>query len=487
MSRGSGVVTAPGVGRVLGPAAFVVMLVLDPVPEAMPPAAWRTAAVGVWMAVWWATEAVPVAATAFLPLVVFAPLGIASMGDAAAPFAHPIVFLFLGGFLIAAAVERWGLHRRMALAVLDVTGTDGRRLIGGFMLASAVLSMWMTNTSTTIMLLPIVLSITGVVRENTPDLSQKNLDDFAVALLLGVAYAASIGGLATLIGTPPNAFLVGYLADTYGDRISFARWMLVGVPVAALMLPCAWWLLTRVVFSIRVTANRAVEEHLHALRGEMGVMTAAEKRVAVLFLGVVVSWIFLRPASDLLGWTGLTDAGIAMAGALLLFLAPSGTERRALLVWDDAVRVPWGVLILFGGGMSLASAVAETGLALWLGERLAPLAGAGTTVLVVAAVLLVVFLTELTSNLATTATLLPVLGAIAVQTEIAPMTLVVPVTIASSCAFMLPVATPPNAIVFSTGEVRIPQMVRAGFLLNLIGVAVIAVACLALSPVLLGD
>lgn len=479
--------TAPVIGRVSGPLVFVAMMVLDPVQEAMPPAAWRAAAVGLWMAVWWAAEAVPVAATAFLPLVVFAPLGIASMRDAAAPFAHPIVFLFLGGFLIAAAVERWGLHRRMALAILERTGTDGRRLIGGFMVASAVLSMWMTNTSTTIMLLPIVLSITAVVRENASGLSEKSLEDFAVAMLLGVAYAASIGGLATLIGTPPNAFLVGYLADTYGYRISFARWMLVGVPVTALMLPCAWWLLTRVVFSVRVTASRAVEEHLGELRAEMGVMTTAEKRVAVVFVCVVASWILRRPVSDLLGAEGLTDAGIAMGGALLLFLAPSGTERRPILVWDDARRVPWGVLILFGGGMSLASAVSETGLALWLGERLAPLAGGGTTLLVVAAVLLVVFLTELTSNLATTATLLPVLGAIAVQTEMAPMTLVVPVTIASSCAFMLPVATPPNAIIFSTGEVRIPQMVRAGFLLNLIGVVVVAAVCLTLAPVLLGD
>ena len=428
------------------------------------------------------------AVTAFLPLIAFAPLGIATMEDAAAPFAHPIVFLFLGGFLVAGAVERSGLHRRMALAVLDWVGTDGRRLVGGFMLASALLSMWMTNTSTTMMLLPIVLSVSTVVRENSEAAPEGAVDDFAVALLLGIAYAASIGGLATLIGTPPNAFLSGYLSKTYGEEIGFASWMMIGVPVAALLLPVAWWLLTFVVFPVRIGASPAVEEHLHELREKLGDMSTAERRVAALFLGLILSWLLRRPAMDVFGLVGVTDAGIAMTAGLLLFLIPDGRdEADFLLRWEDALRVPWGVLLLFGGGMSLAAAVSETGLALWLGERLAPLGASGPVVVVLGAVLLVVFLTELTSNLATTATLLPVLGAIAVETGMPPLLLAVPVTIASSCAFMLPVATPPNAIIFATGEVRISQMVRAGFWLNLIGVVIVAAACLTIAPLLLGD
>ncbi len=476
------------VGRVLGLAVFAVMLAADASQDVMPSAAWRTAAVGMWMAIWWATEALPVAVTAFLPLVTFAPLGISSLREAAAPFSNPIVYLFLGGFVVALAVERWNLHRRISLAILKRTGTDGQRLIGGFMVACAMLSMWMTNTSTTMMLLPIVLAVIGVVRENVTGVSEEDRENFAVAMLLGVAYAASIGGLATLIGTPPNAFLAGYLSEAYGYEIGFAQWMLVGLPVTLTMLPCAWWLLTRVLFPVRIPASEAVEAHLREVRAEMGAMTTAEKRVAGLFLGLIVSWLLRRPLGDALGWTGLSDAGIAMTFAVLLFLVPSGERAsRPLLTWDEATRVPWGVLILFGGGLSLATAVSETGLALWLGENLAPLGAAGSGVLVLAAVVLVVFLTELTSNVATAATLLPALGAIAVQGGMDPLVLVVPVTLAASCAFMLPVATPPNAILFATGEIRIPQMVRAGFWLNVIGAVVVTIVSLAIAPLVLGQ
>ncbi|MDG2306453.1 MAG: SLC13 family permease [Candidatus Binatia bacterium] len=475
------------VGRVLGPLVFAVMLGADPFQDVMPTMAWRTAAVGLWMAIWWATEAVPVAVTAFLPLIVFEPLGVASFREAAAPFADPIVYLFLGGFLLALAVERWNLHRRVALAILERIGTDGRRLIGGFMLACALLSMWMTNTSTTMMLLPIVLSVIAVVRDGASGVGEEDRENFAVAMLLGIAYAASIGGLATLIGTPPNAFLVGYLADTYGYEISFARWMMIGIPVSALMLPFAWWLLTSILFPVRIGENRAIEAHLHALRDEMGAVTTQEKRVGLVFLSVIACWILRRPLSSGLGWMGLSDAGIAMTGAVALFLLPSGDRAQPqLLVWKDAARLPWGVLILFGGGLSLAKTVSKTGLALWLGESLSPLGAWGPLVLVIAAVTLMVFLTELTSNLATAATLLPVLGAIAVQSSVSPILLAVPVTIAASCAFMLPVATPPNAIVFSTGNVRIPQMVRAGFWLNLIGIAIVTAICHIIAPALLG-
>lgn len=459
------------------------MLVAEQWQSAMSPDAWRAAAIGLWMAIWWATEAIPVPVTAFLPLVIFEPLGIATLRDAAAPYANPIIYLFLGGFLMALALERWNLHRRIALAILDKTGTDGRRLIGGFMFVCAILSMWMTNTSTTMMLLPIVLSVIAVVRDNVSDLSEKSQTDFQIAMLLGLAYSASIGGLATLVGTPPNALLIGYLAENYEIEISFARWMTVGIPVTLVMLPIAWLVLTRYLYPVNVPASEAVNRHLHELREELGPMTTPEKRVAVMFVLVVLSWMLRRPLTEFLGITGITDAGIVMTAGVLFFVLPSGnTEQPRLMTWENALRLPWGVLILFGGGLSLAAAVSNTGLALWLGESLAPLNAYGLAVLVIAAVALVIFLTELTSNLATTATLLPVMGAIAVQAGLPPLMLTVPITIAASCAFMLPVATPPNAIVFATGQITIPQMVRAGIALNLIGIVVVTIIALYVAP-----
>ena len=471
------------IGRILGPAIFVLMLATGQYQDVMSQPAWHAAAAGLWMATWWATEAIPVAVTAFLPLVLFDPLGISTLAEAAAPFANPIIFLFLGGFMMALALERWNLHRRIALAILDRTGTDGRRLIGGFMFVCAMLSMWMTNTSTTMMLLPIVLSVVAVIRDNVTDLTDKGRSDFQIAMLLGLAYSASIGGLATLIGTPPNALLIGFMAENYGIEISFARWMLVGIPVTIILLPVAWFLLTRYLHPVNFPANDAVRDHLHGLRDEMGPITTAERRVAAVFLTVIFCWMLRRPLTDLIGLTGVSDASIVMTAAILLFLLPSGSTRQSqLMTWNDATRLPWGVLILFGGGLSLAGAVKNTGLALWLGESLAPLNEFGVAALVIAAVALVIFLTELTSNLATTATLLPVMGAIAIQAGVPPLILTVPITIAASCAFMLPVATPPNAIVFATGQISIPQMVRAGVFLNLFGIIMVSVIALFLVP-----
>jgi len=459
------------------------MLVTANWQQAMDPVAWRTAAVGLWMATWWATEAIPVPATSLIPIIAFDPLGITTIGEATAHYANPIIYLFFGGFLLALALQRWNLHRRIALAILDRTGTEGRRLIGGFMLVCGVLSMWMTNTSTTIMLLPIAISVIDVIRDHIEDLSEKHLADFEIAMLLGLAYSASIGGLATLVGTPPNALLIGYLAEEYGIQISFARWMSVGIPVTVLMLPVAWILLTRFLYPVRVPASEAVGQHLRELRHAQGPMSTAEKRVASIFGLVVFSWMFRKPLTDWLGISGISDAGIAVTAGVLLFLVPSGDAvKRRLMSWDYAVRLPWGVLILFGGGLSLAAAVSDSGLALWLGESLSLFNALGLTVLVIAAVTLVIFLTELTSNTATTATLLPVMGAIALQAGLPPLVLMVPITIAASCAFMLPVATPPNAIVFATGHLSIPQMVRAGIWLNLIGIVIVSIIALYLAP-----
>ena len=475
------------IGLVLGPALFVLMFAAENRQDVMPPEAWRVAAIGIWMAIWWATEAIPVFATALLPIIAFAPLGIAPIREAAAPYANPIIYLFMGGFIMALALEKWNLHRRIALAILERVGTDGRRLIGGFMFVCALLSMWMTNTSTTMMLLPIVLSVIGVIRDNVEDLTPRARTNFEIAMLLGLAYSASIGGLATLVGTPPNALLVGFMAENYGVQISFARWMLVGIPVTLIMLPVAWLLLTRLIFPVDIPASKAVNQHLHAMREAMGPITTPEKRVAIVFVLVILCWMLRRPVTEWLGLTGISDSGIVMTAALLLFMLPSGDRLRpSLMTWQDTSRLPWGVLILFGGGLSLAGAVSESGLALWLGEGLAPLNALGIAVLIVSAVTLVIFLTELTSNLATTATLLPVVGAIALQAGVPPIMLTVPVTIAASCAFMLPVATPPNAIVFATGAISIPQMVRAGIALNIAGIIVVTLIALYAAPWLLG-
>ncbi len=474
------------VGRILGPVVFALMLVTENSQSTMSPEAWRVAAIGVWMAIWWATEAIPVFVTAFLPIVAFDPLGVATISEAAARYADPIIFLYLGGFILALALEKWNLHKRIALAILDRTGTDGRRLVGGFMLVCALLSMWMTNTSTTMMLLPIVLSVSTVIVENAGDLSDRDQSHFRIAMLLGLAYAASIGGLATLIGTPPNGLLVGFMAENYGIEISFARWMIVGIPITAIMLPLAWLVLTRVVFKVNIPASDAVEKHLHDMRVALGSISTPERRVAFVFAAVIFSWMLLGPLLKWAGLNGLSDAGIAMTAAVVLFMLPSGDlEKPQLMTWDDTLRLPWGVLILFGGGLSLAAAVKDSGLALWLGQGLAPLNVFGTVALVVAAVALVIFLTELTSNLATAATLLPVVGAIAYQAGVPPIVLTVPITIAASCAFMLPVATPPNAIVFATGAISIPQMVRAGFVLNILGIIMVTLISLFVAPWLL--
>lgn len=471
------------IGLVMGPGIFVLMMLFGGSQTTMETAAWRVAAVGLWMAIWWATEAVPVPVTAFLPIVTFPFLSISTLAEATASYANPIIYLFLGAFILALAVERWDLHKRIALAILSYTGTDGSHLIGGFMLVAALLSMWMTNTSTTMMLMPIALSVARVIAENNTHLSQQQTKSFQVAMLLGLAYAATIGGLATLVGTPPNALLAAFLNENYGIKVTFASWMMVGVPVMLVMLPLAWLSLTRWTFKIDIPANSAVNKHLAKLKSDLGKMSIAEKRVAVIFTLVVIFWIVRRPISAWMDIDFLTDTGIVMSAALLLFLLPSGDKKQPqIMIWHDVNRLPWGVLILFGGGLSLAAAVSSSGLAVWLGSGLTPLGAFGVFTLVIAATGLVIFLTELTSNVATAATFLPVVAAVALELGVSPLLLCIPITLAASCAFMLPVATPPNAIVFASGLISIPQMVRAGAVLNLIGMLLLSVASIWLAP-----
>ncbi|MFT7286504.1 MAG: sodium-dependent dicarboxylate transporter 2/3/5 [Halieaceae bacterium] len=475
------------IGLLAGPAIFTLMLALSSSQTAMPEMAWRVAAVGIWMAIWWATEAIPVPATAFVPLVIFDLIGIAPMREVAQSYAHPIIYLFLGAFILALAVEKWSLHRRMALWILARTGTDGKRLILGFMLVGALLSMWMTNTSTTMMLLPIAASVAALIAEQTPDGRDTQVRNFQIALMLGLAYSTTIGGLSTLVGTPPNILLAGFLEDNYGIQIAFADWMMIGVPLSTVLLPLGWWLLSSVVFRVDIPASQQTQGIIGDMRREIGPMKTPEKRVGVVFLLVILLWMSRGALSQLPWLAGLSDSGIVMAAALLLFLIPSGVPGRGpLMNWSDVTRLPWGVLILFGGGLSLAAQVSDSGLAVWLGEGLSPLASRGLIVLVLASAGLVVFLTELTSNLATAATFLPVIAAIALQSGIDPLVLCVPVTLAASCAFMLPVATPPNAIVYSSGVLRIPDMVRAGFAMNVAALVLLTIVAVWLVPAVLG-
>ena len=462
------------IGLWAGPIIFLVMLLTSSSQDTMPREAWLVAGVGIWMATWWSTEAIPVAATAFIPLVSFPLLQVMPVKAVAQSYAHPTIFLFLGAFVLALAVEKWSLHRRIALTVLSKTGTDGRKLILGFMLAAALLSMWMTNTSTAMMLLPIAASVAAMVAEKSVGVSSADKRRFQVALLLALAYATTIGGMSTIIGTPPNVLLAGFVEETYGRQIAFFDWMLIGLPLAVVLLPLGWLVLTRVAFRVDIPASREAAEVIRDMRLEMGAMLAPERRVGLLFLTVVALWMSRKWLNTVSVLEGLSDAGIVMAAALLLFVIPSekGSASR-LMDWEDVARLPWGVLILFGGGLALAAQVSGSGLAVWLGESLLPVANLGTLVLIVAAAGLVVFLTELTSNLATTATFLPVIAAIAEQSGIEPLVLCVPVTLAASCAFMLPVATPPNAIVFSSGVLTIPEMVRAGFFMNLVALVVL--------------
>ncbi|MCH7852857.1 MAG: SLC13/DASS family transporter [Proteobacteria bacterium] len=458
-------------------------MIFSGAPDDLATPAWRTAAMGSWMAIWWATEAVPIAVTALLPLVLFPLLGIASIQDTSAPFANKVIYLFLGGFIVALAMQRWDLHRRIALTVLQHTGGSGRSLVGGFMLASAFLSMWVMNTSTTMMMLPIAVSIIAVIHDSVEGLDDKAKRDFQYSLLLGVAYAATIGGMSTLVGTAPNAMLAAFMLETYGTEIDFARWMMIGVPLSAVMLPLAWLTLTRWVFKVDFITSGDGRAALKRMKDELGPITVPEKRIGIVFIALALTWIMRPLLVKLPGLGALDDSGIAMAGAISLFLIPSGERSDPLLIrWHYIEKLPWSILLLFGGGLTLAAAVSKTGLAAWLGSGLAGLGALPIAALVLAVAIMIIFLTELTSNIATTATFLPVVGAIAIESGMNPILLTIPVTLAASCAFMLPVATPPNAIVFGSGLLTIPKMARAGFVLNLIAIVLVTIVALTLAP-----
>ncbi len=456
------------IALIAGPVAAFILLLL-PAPEGMSPEAWRLVALAAWMVFWWLGEAVPIPATALLPIPMMPLFGIAEMDSVTAKYGDSLIFLFFGGFLLAGAMQRWGLHKRIALKIVSVVGTSPGSIIAGFMLATAFLSMWISNTATAIMMYAVAISVIGFIGQKTPDKSM--VRNFAVALMLGIAYSASIGGVGTLIGTPPNALLASFLKTTYDIQIDFFTWMKFGVPVVIVMLPVAWIMLTKIIFptsKLKVgDAGSVIKSELAAL----GAMSKGEKAVAIVFGCAALGWILRQ---QLVAWTGLpiNDTSIAMLAALVLFAWPISLERGHFAVdWDAAKQMPWGVLILFGGGLALAMGFKDTGLAEWIGLQVSGLE-VGTWMLIFVILVAIVYLTEITSNTATTATFLPILGAVAVGLNIDPQMLVIPVALAASMAFMMPVATPPNAIVFSYEDLHLGDMVKAGFWLNIIAIGV---------------
>jgi sodium-dependent dicarboxylate transporter 2/3/5 len=460
-------------GLIGGLVALAAMLAL-PRPAGMSPAAWHTAAVGAVMAIWWMTEALPLAATALLPLVAFPLLGVGTIEAAAAPYANPVIFLFLGGFIIAAALEDCGLHRRFALAIVRVSGTGPRGLVGGFMAATAATSMWVSNTATAAMMLPMALA-TIAWHDERPDAHPS----FAPALLLGVAYAASIGGVGTLIGTPPNALIAGFMAEAYGVRLGFLEWMAFGVPIVLLGVPAAWLLLIR---TFRLSAAGAASAHAAGgvFAAHSGPLSRGEWTAGGIAGLTAIAWLS-RPVVE--RWVpGLSDAGIAVAGALLLLMVPADRGGRAVVTWERVERVPWGTLIMFGGGLSLAAAIQTSELADWIGAGMRGLASWPLPLIVAAVAAAVIFLSELASNTSVAAVFLPVVGSVAVSLGAPPLVLALAAAVGASTAFMLPVGTPPNAIVYGSGRIGMPQMIRAGLLLDVIFVAIVTAAVLGLAP-----
>jgi len=486
----AGWLVIPWIGRIGGPLlALGVYWWLLGSQDGLSHAGRATAAIGCLMATLWLTEALPLAVTALLPIVLFPLADVASIREAAAPYAREYIFLFMGGFMLGLAMERWNLQRRIALLTVRAAGTTPARLVGGFMAASALLSMWISNTATTIMMLPIGLSLVrllgdlaGEAEVPGPSPAPARGDShFSTCLMLGIAYAASIGGMATLVGTPPNLILAAFVKETYGLEVGFGQWMGFALPLVAVFLVLTWLALTRFVFPLGRSSIVGGRQVIRSELDKLGPMTRGEWTVLVVFALTATAWMIREPLSH---WAWLTrrvpaierlhDAQIALAAAVALFVIPVDARRNVFaLDWQTAKKLPWDILILFGGGLSLAAAVESSGLTGWIGSQVTALAGLPSLVLTGLVIATIVLLTEITSNTATTSAFLPVLAGVALGIGVDPLMLLIPATLAASCAFMMPVATPPNAIVFGSGHVTMRQMIRAGLWLNLLGVVLI--------------
>lgn len=462
--------TTKRIGLLLGPIIFIIIRLFF-YPEGLSNNANGILASTVWIAIWWITEAIPIAATALLPIVLFPLTGSLDIGSTTASFGHKFVFLYLGGFIIAIAIEKWNLHKRIALNIINIIGSNIQKIILGFMLATAFLSMWISNTATSVMMLPIGIAIIKQLKDNPRTDENENLI-FGKALMLAIAYSASIGGIATLIGTPPNLVLAGIVSETYGYEITFSQWFIFGFPISVILLFICWKYLTKFAFTFKQKEFPGGKQEIKRLLTTLGKMTYEEKIIAIVFALTAFCWITrsfllkkILPQID--------DTIIAIFFAVILFIIPSKTKHKKILTWNDTKNLPWGIILLFGGGMALAKGFETSGLALWIGNQMTSLEGISTIILILLLISAVNFLTEITSNLATTAMLLPVLAPMALTIDVHPFVLMVAAAVAASCAFMLPVATPPNAVVFGSGYLRIPDMVSKGVVMNIISIIIL--------------
>ena len=459
------------IGLVSGPLSFILVILFFH-PEGLTLQANAIIASTVWMAIWWITEAIPISVTALLPIILFPLTGGLELSETTASYGHKYVFLYLGGFIIAIAMQKWNLHKRIALNIISLIGTNVVKIILGFMVATAFLSMWISNTATAVMMLPIAMAIVDQLKDN-PDTIENENKIFGKALMLGIAYSASIGGISTLIGTPPNLILAGVVEETFGYEITFSTWFKFGFPISLILLFLCWKYLTGIAFKFEQKSFPGGIKEIKKQLQKIGTISYEEKLVALIFTLTAIAWVtrdilkLIIPVID--------DTIIVMISALIIFLLPTNDKKRRLINWEEASKLPWGILLLFGGGMALASGFKESGLALWIGTQMTLLDGINLFLFVFILIASVNFLTEITSNLATTAMLLPILYPMAMTIDVHPFILMVSAAVAASCAFMLPVATPPNAVVFGSGYLRIPDMVRVGIWMNVLSIILLSV------------
>jgi solute carrier family 13 (sodium-dependent dicarboxylate transporter), member 2/3/5 len=447
----------------------------------------KAVAVAILMITWWISEALPMPAVALIPLVLLPLFNISSMEEVAKAYSNPVIFLFMGGFMIGLAIEKWNLHKRIALRIVQKTGTSGNRIILGFIIATAFLSMWLSNTATAMMMFPIALSVIAVMKDHQQQ--GTSLANFSLTLMLVVAYASNIGGIATIIGTPPNVAFVAFIEKKYNYDIQFVDWMLLCTPIAILLLVALYFILVKWMFPSRISNSTEANQYIHDEIKALGKMSVAEKRVLVIFIGTALLWI-TKDLLNQLGWLKLNDSMIALIGALFLFATPAGKKSddkpAMLLTWTDTSKMAWGILLLFGGGIALANSLEQVGVMAQVGQWLAGFSNMHGLLLVLLIVVICIFLSEVMSNVAQVIVLAPVLASLADALQLDPLLLGIPMTLAASAASMMPMGTPPNAIVFSSGYIKLKDMIKAGFVMNIISIVLITLFCWYVLPLVMG-
>jgi sodium-dependent dicarboxylate transporter 2/3/5 len=465
--------------------AAIALLLYFVNPFGVSPAAAKVLAIAGLMITWWVTEALPMPVVALLPLILFPLLKISTLEQTAAPYANPVIFLFMGGFMLGLAIEKWNLHRRIALNIVRLTGTSGNKIVLGFILATGLLSMWLSNTATTMMMFPIALSVIHVMKENNN--GEGNIANFSLTIMLAIAYASNLGGIATIIGTPPNVAYVGYIQKKYSYDVNFVNWMLVCTPLAILLLVSLYWVMVKWLFPNRIKSNDGTKQLIRNEIQQLGPVSVAEKRVLAIFIVTALLWITRKFINDAQNLFVLDDTIIAVMCGVALFICPSGSKEEdndSLLEWGDTSKMAWGILLLFGGGIALANGLEKAGLMQQMGQWLAQFSGNGF-ILVLAITLVTIFLSEVMSNVAQVIVFAPVVSSLADAIGMNPLLLGIPMTLAASCASMLPMGTPPNAIVFASGHIKLRQMTKAGFVMNIISVILITLFCWFLLPLVM--